>query len=385
MTPPPKILLLIASLRTGGKERMALEVLTYLDRNRFTPIVGVMNAGELLAQVPSDIPIYDSLARFRGDLLGFTWRLWQAIRRERPQILYCLSYRIPAWVGRILAKLAGIPVVIYELHGIERPGQRDLDWLDRHVFEGLTDHHVAIGENMRQNLLRDGVRPEKITVIRNGVDSQRFCPLGQADDLKKQLLGLPASAPVLGCITNFRPKKNLAMLIDVFAALKPRYPDLHLVIVGDGTERIAVESYLAQQVLPDVHLVGQQYNIADWMNAFDVFALTSTSEAAPLVLLEASACGLPLVATEVGEIGLMIREGQTGYLVPSQDRTTFAARVATLLDSPDLRLEMGRAGRALVEAEYSIRASVQAREALFQRLLTHKGLAPLPYSEVRHA
>lgn len=371
MTPPIKILILIASMRTGGKERVVLEILKHLDRSQYEPILAVMNDGELLSQV-SDVRVYANLARFRGDILGFSWRLWQAIRQERPDILYCLSYRIPAWVGRSLAKWQGVPLVIYELHGVEQVGQRDLDWLDRHLFDSLTDHMVAIGNAFRQNLLRDGVSPDKITVIPNGIDAQRFRPLAHPEALKHQLLGLGDHELVLGCITNFRPIKNLPMLIDVFALLKPQFPKLHLVIVGDGTERAGLESYIANYQLADIHLLGQRQDIPELMNCFDVFALTSTSEAAPLVILEAMACQVPVVATDVGEVREIIHHNQTGYVVTSQNRSAFAESVGQLLTDANLRTQMGLAGRTRVEDQFTIQKSVQARATLFADLLAKK-------------
>ena len=365
MQEPIKIGLLISSFRTGGKENMTLAVLKHLDRRSFDPFLCVMNAGELLTEA-ADQRTYPRLARFRGDVPGFIWRLFRVLRWERPRVLVCLSYRVPGWAGRVLGWLLRIPVVIYELHGVEKVGERDLEWIDRVLMDRITTHMIAIGSEFCENLLRDGVAAEKITVIRNGVDTNRFAPRPNRAGLKANFL----KQPCIGCVTKMRPKKNLPLLIDAFALVRESIPDAQLVIVGDGSERPALEAHIAQKRLQDsVHLLGLRSDIPDLLNAFDVLALSSTTEAAPLSILEAGACGLPVVSTAVGDVPEMIQHGVTGYLVESGDADALAHHLTTLLADANLRATMGAAAREFVEANFSIEASVRARGDLFIRLL----------------
>ena len=369
---PVKVGMIISSLRTGGKERMTVAVLEHLDRACFDPFLCVMKEGELLESLQNQ-RVYSRLMRFRGDVFGFAWRLFNILRRENPQILICLSYRIPGWTGRIVGKLSGIPVVIFELHGVERVGERDLELPDRLIFRHLTDHMIAIGEDFRKNLIRDGVTPEQITVIRNGIDTDRFTPLHDKSMLKRQIFGF--DAPVISNISSMRPKKNLPMLVDAFAIVLEKFPAARLVLIGDGSERENLEAYIAECGLRDkVLMTGKRQDVADLMRASDIIALSSTTEAAPLTILEAGACGVPVVSTAVGEIPDMIIDGETGFLVPSMDIKALAKRLCDLLGNDDLRAKMGAAAREYITANFSIKSSVRAREMLFIRLLTEKGV-----------
>jgi glycosyltransferase involved in cell wall biosynthesis len=368
-----KIAIVISSMRTGGKENMVKAVFQRLDRDRFDPFLCVMNTGELLQDLDSQ-RLYSQLSRYRGDVLGYIWRMLRIFQKERPQVIYCLSYRIPGWVSRSLAKILGIPVIIYELHGVEDVRQRDLELPDRWLFNRFTDHMIAIGPGFRQNLIRDGVAENKITVIRNGVDTQRFYPQGNQAALKQNLLGLSAETPVIGCITKMRPVKNLPMLVAAFKLVQEHIPATRLVIAGDGSERLVVEDQIKKLGLTSqVHLLGLRRDVPDLLNAFDVFALSSSSETAPLAILEAGACGVPVVSTAVGEIPEIVLEGQTGFLVPPGDGDALAKRLLDILADRDLRDRMSQAARQHILNNFSLDASIRAREDLFLRLLHGKG------------
>jgi glycosyltransferase involved in cell wall biosynthesis len=364
-----KVGIVISSMDTGGKERVVANILKGLDHGCFSPFLCVMNGGNLLPEVANE-RVYARLARFRGDILGFAWRFWKVLRQERPDILYCLSYRIPGWFSRIWGRLLGVPVIIYELHGVEHPDHPHIEWLDRHLFDRWTDHMIAIGPTLRDHFIADGIAPDKITIIPNGIDIERFKPLPDRGGLKELLLGLPPETPVIGCITKMRPKKNLPGLVQAFAAVREAVPEAKLIIAGDGPERAALEATIvALDLTNSVHLLGLRHDTPELLNAFDVTALFSTTEASPLAVLEAAACGLPVVSTEVGEVLQMIDDGRTGFLVPQGDSNALADKLITLLKNPTLRAEMGTAARTLMVERFSIAASVRAREALFLRLL----------------
>jgi glycosyltransferase involved in cell wall biosynthesis len=373
MDTPIKIAVVISSMRTGGKENMVKAVFQGLNRDRFDPFLCVMNAGELLEDLDKD-RLYAQLAHYRGDVLGYSWRMLRIFQKEHPHILYCLSYRIPGWVSRSLAITLGIPLIIYELHGVEDVRQRDLELPDRWLFDHFTDHMIAIGPGFRQNLIRDGVAENKITVIRNGIDTQQFYPQENKNALKQTLLGFSPEVPVIGCVTKMRPVKNLPLLIDAFQIVQERIPMAQLVIVGDGSERLAVEAHISKRSLSSqVHLLGLRRDVPDLLNAFDVFAVSSTSEAAPLAILEAGACGVPVVSTAVGEIPEIVLEGQTGYLVPPGKADALAGRLIDLLSDSTLRDRMGTAAHQHILKNFSLDASIHAREDLFLRLLRDKG------------
>jgi glycosyltransferase involved in cell wall biosynthesis len=174
-----------------------------------------------------------------------------------------------------------------------------------------------------------------------------------------------------------RPKKNLTMLVDAFQQLLEHLPQAQLVIAGDGPECARLKAYIDDLGLwANIRLLGLRADVPELMSAFDVLALSSTTEAAPMVILEAGACQRPVVATAVGDIPEMIVHGETGYLIPSGDTAGLANYLLELLLHPEQRQTMGHAARVHVEAHFSIEASVRAREALFLQLLREKGLCP---------
>ncbi len=367
-----KIVMIISSMRRGGRERVALDVLTGLDNTRFDPLLVVMKNGDLLDEAPPE-RVRARLAAFRGDVAGYTWRLWWLLRREQPQLIICVGNRWDSAVARLLAPLAGVRAVVLELHGVLDPHTAQMTPFDRWL-KPLTTHYIAIGEHMQTYLReREGIPPQAITLIPNGIDTARYQPLGKdaRRDGRQQHFGLTGTEPLVGCVAGLRPEKNHALLLRAFARLLSTLPDAQLVLVGDGTERARIQATIAELKLDArVHVLGQRADVADLMPLFDIHVLSSHTEAAPLVILEAGACGVPTVSTRVGGVPDLIAHGETGWLTPPHDADALAAGMHRLLSDSAERQRLGAALRQQVLARYSLRAALVAREALFERLVT---------------
>lgn len=361
-----KVALLISSLRTGGKEKFTADVLRQLNQTRFDPFLCVMKGGELLDNL-SGQRVYTNLARFRGDMLGVGWRLWQIFRREKPQIIVAVGNRLDSWWGRLIGAWMGIPVRILELHGVRKVGLPPLLPPDRWL---KPTHYIAIGPDLRDQLIRrEGIPPEKITLILNGVDTEKFVPESSDEiaRIKQEVFGLPPDMSVIGCVAGLRPEKNLPMLIEAAAQL----PDAYVVIIGEGEERPRLEGMITRLNLQNrVRLLGRRSDVAAILPAFDIAVLTSVIEATPLSVMEAAACGVPMVAAAVGSIPAMIQDGQTGYVF--RDRADLIQKLRELLDQPEKRQQMGQAARTYALEHFSLKASVTARERLFLQLLENR-------------
>ncbi len=365
------IALVISNMRRGGRERVALDVVRGVDSARFRAFVVVMKDGDLLADLPSD-QAYPRLARFKGDLLGYAWRLWRILRRERPAVLLCVGNRWDSVVARLLAHPAGVRVTILELHGAVRADAPPLTRFDRWL-KPFTAHYIAIGEQMQTYLTtRGGIAPQQVTLIPNGVETSRFTPLDEAARAaaRWRAWGLAPDVPVLGCVAGLRPEKNHTLLLDAFARLRTRLPTARLMLVGDGTERPALERQSAALGLGEaVQWLGQRADVADLMPLFNLHVLASHTEVAPLVILEAGACGVPSVATRVGGVPDLIQHGETGWLTPPGDPDALAEALHHLLTEADTRRRLGATAQQTVRERYSLSASLAAREALFMRLI----------------
>ena len=211
----------------------------------------------------------------------------------------------------------------------------------------------------------EGVPEDKLTVIANGIDIQAFTR-SEADRARvRRGLGLSQDMLVVGSVGRLSPEKNYPLLLRATAELLG--PEVRLVLVGDGPERERLSALVSPHVRPFVHFAGMQHDVAAWLSAFDVFALSSYTEGLPLVVPEAMAASLPVVCTAVGGLPGVIADGISGLLVPSGDATAFAEALRALVGSPAARIRYGAAGRDAVERRFSLARVVDAYAELYAR------------------
>ena len=271
----------------------------------------------------------------------------------------------PLIYGAPAGKLAGCATV-HTRHGANIDPR--LRTLLRRLSGTLADAYVAVSEETAELARRErDVRADKISVIRNGIDLSRFDPARPARAEVRRELGIPDAAWVVGTVGRVVPDKHHALLVDAMRAACAA--GAHLVIAGDGVELLALRARVA--ALPDgarVHLLGVRRDAPRLLQAFDAFAMSSRTEGLPLVLLEAMATALPIVSTAVGGIPDVLRDGETGLLVPSEDPLRLAAALERLRDDRALAGRLAAAGRALALAEYSADAMVERYLALYAKL-----------------
>ena len=188
---------------------------------------------------------------------------------------------------------------------------------------------VAVSAALKNRMVELGIAADKIAVIRNGIDAQFFYPREQA--AARQKLGLPLDAKIIVTVSALVPLKGIDRLIDAMVSL-----DAHLYIIGQGTEREVLQVRIAAHNLAErITLVGAkpQTELGDWYAAADVFALASHREGCPNVVVEALACGTPVVASDVGGISELVTDDRFGLLVPANETNAqgFATRLQTAL------------------------------------------------------
>ena len=214
--------------------------------------------------------------------------------------------------------------------------------------------------------------------IANGIRLDRYHPDAEARAAARVELGL-GDAWVVGTVGRLDAYKNQALLVRAMAPLLSSR--VRLVIVGDGPSRSEVEAAVA--ALPEprwVVMTGRRMDVPRLMPAFDVFALSSQTEGLPLVVPEAMAAGLPVVATAVGGLPTVIDEGQTGLLVPVED-AAYAAALRTLHDDRALAKKMGARAREVALARYDYGRMVDAYLALYQNAISNRSSASRSASE----
>jgi glycosyltransferase involved in cell wall biosynthesis len=246
--------------------------------------------------------------------------------------------------------------------------------LYRSTVHRLIDVVVANSELMAADAVQDGVPPERVRIIRGGVAlPRRFSQ--EERRAQRAALGADDGSLLVGNVANFRSMKRQDLLIDAVARLLPRHGDIRLVLVGDGDLRPQIEQRIARLGLEDrVTLFGTASDLPPLYDAFDLFVQASNSEGLPNVLLEASAASLPIVATAAGGSGEVIRDGETGLLVPVDDGDRLEAAMERAILDRDLRQRMGAGARRLIERDYGMDRFFREYADLYvEQLVARKG------------
>ena len=264
--------------------------------------------------------------------------------------------------------LGGRPQLIFTEHGRHYPDYVSSlrRGLNRLVLDHFADAINACCHFSASSLSRvDGFAGRRIQVIENGIELDRY---GNGDRLLlRKRLGLALDRHYVINVARFHPVKDHAMLLRAFALLAAGRPDVDLLLVGDGPLQAELEKLVQTlKITGRVHFLGIRSNVPDLLQAADLFALTSVSEAASLTLLEAMASGLPVVVTDVGGNPEIVRHEQEGLLVPRGDATATAAACRRLLDDPREAATMGAAGRARVEERYQLPRTIDRYLQLYR-------------------
>jgi glycosyltransferase involved in cell wall biosynthesis len=313
-------------------------------------------------------------------------RLAQLIRRERPTILHTHTAKAGA-VGRIAALLAGgarPPIVVHTFHGhvlrgyfgrITTFGFRTLErWLAR-----TTTSLVAVSPEVRDDLVALHVAPAaKFTVVRLGIDLSLRVDNDDAQRREtRRQMGLREDAFVVGWVGRMTAVKRTDFVVRALEKLVADGVDAYVVLVGDGPDREGLERYAHELgVIKRCLFLGYQEDVARFYDAIDVLVLPSINEGTPVSVIESLAASRPAVATRVGGVSDVVRDGVDGLLVDRDDVDALAARLAELARDAPRRTAMGEAGRARVLERYAVDRLVDDIDRLYRKLLTERGLNP---------
>lgn len=345
------LLHVINSLDRGGAERAAVELLRHLDRDRFAPeVMTLYRMGDLASEL-IDIGVSVSSLGLPPELrMSSVVRLHREIRRRAPRIVHT---HLPeaTWLGLPAAVAARVPVRVSQLQNTHPSWDLRLRTLDRNVAR-LRQRSLACSVAVaRYHADVVGYPAETIRVLFNPVDTGRFRwhpPAGATAD--------PSAPPTLVCVASLTSQKGHADLLDAVALLRPTFPTLRLLLVGEGPLReVLRERTVAHGIEGNVEFLGRRSDVEAVLSTADLFVLASHWEGLGLVLAEAAATGLPAVATRIDGIPEVVEDGTTGLLVPPRDSAALARAIAELLgDRPRLRA-MGRAARGRAERHFDVR------------------------------
>jgi glycosyltransferase involved in cell wall biosynthesis len=221
--------------------------------------------------------------------------------------------------------------------------------LDRLILRGY-GRVVAVSEDVRLRLLKAGVKAAKISIIRNGIDLR---PFDRAPAVVKEELGWGAY-PLAGLVGRLSVEKGVDIFLNAAAHVLAQIPDARFVVAGDGPDRAKLDALIDELgIRGSVRLLGRRDDMPSVYASLDVMVSASRREGLSIAILEGMASRLPLVATPVGEIPAVIRNGRTGVIVPVEDPEALAEAIIGLLQDSAQRERFGSAARQRVQDEYS--------------------------------
>jgi glycosyltransferase involved in cell wall biosynthesis len=367
---PLRVLFIVPDLGTGGAERHVVTLAPALDPARFSvAVVCIGDEGALFATLTRQgVPAraLHSRRRWLHALLSLIRLMW----RDRPDVVITRGYNADT-LGRIAAALTRVPRTVVWMHNASDITPRGV--IRRVVYrllDAVTSAYYGVADAQRGYLVDELRYPApKVEVVENGVDPSRFRPAAPGERARvASELGMPHAAPTVGILAVLRPEKDHVTALHAMRMVLDEIPDARLVLIGDGPLRRPLGELAAELGIADnVVFAGARSDVDRMLALVDVVLLSSYTECFPLAVLEAMACGVPVVGTEVGGVPDMIDDGRTGQLVPAREPRAMADALIKVLRNPERAVEMGRAARQRVEDRFTLERSVRVAEATLLR------------------
>jgi glycosyltransferase involved in cell wall biosynthesis len=362
----------------GGAEHLALLIATRLDPERFESTLCVSRWPHPVRVGPSSstqraLELIDA-AGVR--LLGLKRRhkvdpralavLRRFLRRERIDVLHTHKFGSNVW-GTLVGRMAHVPVILAHEHTWSYEGQPLRRFLDRELIARGATRFIAVSREDRRRMTEvEGIDPSRTLFIPNGVPPS---PAPSGRDVRAEF-GIGPGVPVVGAVGVHRPQKALHVLLRATAILANQWPDLQVLVVGDGPERATLERLAGELgVTETVRFVGSRSDVPDVLRALDVAVCCSDFEGSPLAVMEYMDAALPVVATAVGGVPDLIEPGVHGLLVAPRNPSALASAISELLGDPERAHSMGARGRQRRRTEFDIDVLVHRLEDLYLELL----------------
>jgi glycosyltransferase involved in cell wall biosynthesis len=373
------ILFPVNFLGVGGAEQQLLELVKGIDKSRFNPFVVTLYPGGQLYEEIQQMPDVEIMSVNRKGKLDFLIliKMLSILRQNKIDIIQPFS--TPAALFGLLAALVNrTPVKIMT----ERGGFRSDNTLGfqfyqktQDFFTRFADLVVANSEAGRDYLISRGINPACIKVVYNGLNTKRLVPDPKKVEQIRDQMKLPENGTVIGMVASFFPDKDYPMFIKGAKIIHQTMPQTRFAFLGDGPLRRDMENLARESGLePFVTFFGSQRDIASYISCFDISCLCADdSEGCSNVILESMALGKPVVATDGGGNRELVKNTNTGLLVPMQDVQAFANAVLKYLRQPDQARETAQRAQKMVFERFSLTRMVHDYEQLYEHILQIKG------------
>lgn len=360
------ILQVVNGLAAGGGELKLLELLKHFKPQEYNIVIASVGQGGILEkdfrQLGYPLFIFNKKHRFDVTLI---WQLVKLIKRFHVDVVMTTLFyadiigAIAAWIAKVKA------VISWEV--ITAPQQRRHS-LAYSIAQRNFTKVVAVSEAIARIVIEDrGVPAEKVVTIHYGVDTEKYKINHHFN--KRAELGIGENEIILGTVARLAEQKGHCYLIEAAPDVIAEFPNVRFVFVGDGPLEDKLKRQIKQLGIQKHFLfLGFRHDVVELLNTFDVFVLPSLYEGLPNVVLEAMACGKPIVATSVDGTPEAIVHGKTGYLVEPQNATVLSEALIDLLNQPDQMTLLGENGRRRVENYFSLKKQIQQFRELFDTI-----------------
>ncbi|MFN0317027.1 MAG: TIGR03088 family PEP-CTERM/XrtA system glycosyltransferase [Burkholderiales bacterium] len=378
----PLIVHVLHRFDTGGLENGVVNLINWLPRDKWRHAVLSLTdvASEFCERVERKDVQYIALGKGGGHLLRWYPKLYRLFKSLKPMIVHsrnlaALEASVPAWA-------AGVPVRVHGEHGwdVHDPGGSARRYqMVRRVYQPFVQQYVALSKDIQRYLEQKvGVPAGKISQIYNGVDISRFKAAHGSRARVSDCPFLHADFYLVGTVGRLEPVKDQVNLARAFVRALELNPAaarrLRLVIVGGGTLRSRIMDVLQRAGVAELAWIpGERKDVADILRSLDCFVLPSLAEGISNTILEAMACGLPVVATNVGGNAELIEDGLSGQLVPPANAEALARAILHYFSDPAVARRHGKTGRRTVETRFALDRMIADYDSMYERLVALAG------------
>lgn len=369
-----KVLEVIRQGKVGGGETHMLDLIRYMDRDKFEPYVLSFTDGPMIDSL-NELGIPNKVIPTK---IPFDFRVWKSIRKllqkEGINLVHAHGSRAASNLLKP-AKKCNIPL-IYTVHGWsfhddQSPLVKKVRILSEKYISDRTTMNISVSAS-NQITGKKNFGKYQSTVVNNGINLSKFNPEGEFKDIRKEL-NIPSNRLVISCLNRMTIQKDPITMINAFAQALKEVPIMHLLMVGDGELKAAAREEVDRLKI-NGHVTFEQFrsDVVDILEATDIYCLPSLWEGLPIGLLEAMGMSLPVIATDVDGSREIVDNRQNGLLIPPKDSVALTHALLTMASEEELRTKMGHAARNTVEERYGVEEMVKKIENIYTNLLSEK-------------
>ncbi len=375
-----KIGYIINSLGYGGVEKYVVDLVNHIDKEKFIPIIFCLQQkGPLRDSIKRKMTIYE-IGKRKGNDPILPIRLGRLFRQEDIAIVHSNNWS--TFAESVVARwIARAPVMVHIQHGLEMNDAEAKSKIKRYkrnrirqILSHFTDQIVVVSNATKEFVCGEwGTSEKKVRLVYNGVDLSYHKNVGKDKRNIRNQLGIEKDDLIIGSVGRLMRVKNYTCLIKAFGRVSANTRKVKLLIIGDGPEREELTSLIRELNLGDqTILLGHRPDVKELLTAMDIFVLSSISEGVSIALLEAMACSLPIVATNVGGNPEVIETNKSGLLANSNDPEALSSAIDMLIADPARRKDLGKNARVRVEERFALRRMVDDYERLYLKLYNKK-------------